>query len=50
MNLKEKGEQHVDTAQSYNNIASVYKSQGDYAKALEFYQKSLNIIIKVLGE
>ena len=27
----------------YNNIGNVYKSQGDYPKALEYYHKSLKI-------
>jgi tetratricopeptide (TPR) repeat protein len=43
LNLNEKGEYHIDTASSYNNIALVYESKGDYAKALEFHQKSLEI-------
>ena len=34
----------------FNNIAGVYKSQGEYAKALEWYCKSLNIKEKVLGK
>ena len=35
------GERHPDVAQSYNNIALVYASQGEYAKALEEFQKAL---------
>jgi len=40
---------HLNTAQSYNNIASVYCSQGNYAKALEYYGKVLDIRERVLG-
>ena len=34
------GERHPDVAQSYHNIAGVYDSQGEYAKALEGFQKA----------
>ena len=43
------GEDHPSTAASYNNIGSVYHSQGDYPKALGYYSKALAIIEKVLG-
>ena len=43
------GEKHSDTATTYNNIAVVHDNQGDYDKALEFYQKALAIFEKVLG-
>ncbi|MBQ5607295.1 MAG: tetratricopeptide repeat protein, partial [Prevotella sp.] len=33
----------------YGNIGSVYSSQGDYPKALEYYQKALGIWEKVFG-
>ena len=33
-----------------NNIAEVYKKQGDYPKALEWYHKDLKISEKVLGK
>ena len=36
-------------ATSYNNIGSVYQSQGNYPKALEMYQKALAIWLDVLG-
>jgi tetratricopeptide (TPR) repeat protein len=36
-------------AGTYNNMAVVYQSQGHYERALEYYQKSLDITIKVVG-
>jgi tetratricopeptide (TPR) repeat protein len=39
------GEQHVSVGQTYNNMALVYADQGDYPKALEYYQKALGITI-----
>jgi tetratricopeptide (TPR) repeat protein len=44
------GEEHPDTATSYNNLAHLYQSMGDYAKALPLYEKALAICERVLGE
>ncbi|MDD6494639.1 MAG: tetratricopeptide repeat protein, partial [Bacteroidales bacterium] len=44
------GETHPDVAQSYNNIGSVYDSQGDYVQALEMYQQSLKINLAIFGD
>ena len=33
----------------YNNIGRIYDSQSDYAKSLEYYNKSLSIYESVLG-
>ena len=44
------GEKHPDVATNYNNIGLLYEDQGDYAKALEYYNKALEISIQVLGE
>ena len=41
--FKTLGENHPDTAASYNNIGSSYDNKGDYDKALEYYNKCLNI-------
>ncbi len=41
---------HPDVSTSYNNIAVVWHNKGEYDKALEFYNKSLNIRLKNLGE
>ena len=38
-----------DSSILFNNIASVYREQGDYAKALEYYEKALQINERVLG-
>ena len=40
----------VDVARSYNNMAAVYRAQGKYGEALELYEQSLAILIKVLGK
>jgi tetratricopeptide (TPR) repeat protein len=44
------GEEHPNTAITYNNIALVYFHQGEYAKALEWYQKAITIYEKVQGK
>ncbi|MBR5714343.1 MAG: tetratricopeptide repeat protein [Clostridia bacterium] len=43
------GEEHPDTAASYNNIAGVYYVKGEYDLALEYSEKALAIREKVLG-
>jgi len=37
-------------AASYTNIGNVYRKQGQYERALEYYQKALDIDIKVSGQ
>jgi tetratricopeptide (TPR) repeat protein len=44
------GEEHSDTAASYNNVAFNLNAQGKYAEADEWYRKALAIQRKVLGE
>ena len=44
------GASHPDVATSYNNIGSVYSSQGDYAQALENHNKALEIYLSVFGD
>jgi tetratricopeptide (TPR) repeat protein len=48
--LKTLGEEHIDLADTYNNIGIVYDDKGEYEKAIDFYQKSLDIRLKILGE
>lgn len=43
------GKESKEAASSYNNIGWVYKYQGDYDKALEYYFKALEIWEKVFG-
>jgi predicted ATP-binding protein involved in virulence len=44
------GEEHPNTATSYNNLAGLYESIGAYKKAEPLYLKALKIREKVLGE
>jgi len=46
---KIKGKDSIDVATTLNNIGSVYDSKGDYSKALEYYERCLNIKRKVKG-
>jgi len=50
INEKILGNEHPDTATTYNNIASVYNDLGAYKEALEWYKKALDIDEKVLGK
>ena len=47
--IQEYGPDHNCVADSYNNIAAIYKSQGKYEDAVELFQRSLDIDIKVHG-
>ena len=44
------GEEHPDTASSYNNIGNTYHKIGDYKRAIEYHELSLMIRKKILGE
>ncbi len=44
------GEKHPSYANSLNNLAGLYKSQRDYAKAEPLYRQALEINKQVLGE
>ena len=44
------GEDHPDTALSYNNLAFNLQAQGQYGAAQALYQKALDISRQVLGE
>ncbi len=44
------GENHPDVATSYHSVGSVYGSQGNFDKALEYHLKSVGILISVSGE
>jgi len=52
MKIREKvlGEEHPDTAISYNNLAQLYQAQGEYKKAEPLYLKALKIWEKIFGE
>jgi tetratricopeptide (TPR) repeat protein len=43
------GKEHPNTATTYNNIGPVYDNQGEYDKALEWYQKAWPIGANKLG-
>ena len=44
------GEDHASVATSYNNLASVYNSLGEYNQAKELQEKALVIRKKMFGE
>jgi len=44
------GEQHPLYAQSLNNLAGLYYSQGEVGKALPLFEQAVEIAVKVLGE
>ncbi|MDF5724368.1 MAG: tetratricopeptide repeat protein [Rhizonema sp. PD37] len=44
------GEEHLDIATSYNNLALLYYSQGQYTKAEPLYKKALELKQRLLGE
>jgi len=48
--LKAYGEQHPDTALSYNNVAFCLNSQGKHGEALPLHRRALDIYLKVHGE
>jgi tetratricopeptide (TPR) repeat protein len=43
------GPEHPDVANSLNNLAALYYSQGQYAKAENLYERALAIWEKALG-
>jgi tetratricopeptide (TPR) repeat protein len=43
------GEDHPDVATSYNNLASLYESQGRYGEAEPLFKKALAICEQQLG-
>ncbi len=47
---KNKLKNEEKTADTYNTIGRVYDNLGNYEKALEFYNKSLDINLKTIGE
>ena len=44
------GQDHADVATTYNNLASVFKSQGEYNQAKELHEKALIISKRIFGE
>src|SRR4030095_11380261 len=51
LSIREKalGPDHADTASSLHNLAMVYLSKGDFAKAEALFERALAIYQKVLG-
>ena len=43
------GAEHRDVANSLNNLAELYRAQGNYAQAEPLYQRALTIWEKALG-
>ena len=48
--LKKLGDDHPDVADTYNNMAVVYRNQGKYEEALAMHEKALSIYLKKLGD
>ena len=46
---KQFGNSHPSVATTLNNLGSIYYSEGDFCRALDYYNESLNIITKHLG-
>ena len=44
------GEDHADTAESYNSIGCIHESLGNYKEALNYKTNSLLIYRRILGE
>ena len=44
------GEDHVDTAESYNNIGSTMYAMNDLEGALAMTERALTVEVKALGE
>jgi len=44
------GDEHPDTASSYNNLAWTLDAQGKYAQTAPLYEKALAVRCKILGE
>ena len=49
INRKVLGDEHPDTAQSFNNVGLVLHSIGDYSVARPYFKKSLAIYKKTFG-
>ena len=45
-----KGKDSIDVALTLENIGIVYWNQGNYPKALEYYESSLKIKTKIKGK
>jgi len=43
------GHEHPDVSASYNNIGLVYNRQGKYEEVIEYYQKDLDITVRLVG-
>eukprot|EP00961_Rhodomonas_salina_P198038 2672314-Rhodomonas_salina.1 len=43
------GRNHIDVAKSYGNIGNVYEKLGENTKALEYFNRGLEIKVKNLG-
>ena len=50
MRKKLLGEEHPDVANSLNNLAGLYKSQGRYEEAEPLYIQALDMRKKLLGD
>ena len=47
--MKELGQDHIDVAANYNDLGDVEKADDEHEKAKTYYQKALEIQVKVFG-
>ena len=48
--MRKLGKNDLRVGDSYNNIANVHDSCGDFDKALEFHNKSLELNLSTVGD
>jgi CHAT domain-containing protein/Tfp pilus assembly protein PilF len=47
--IREYGENHHELGRVYNNLGIIYSKRGDYSKALNHYERAIQLLIKIPG-
>ncbi len=50
MNERQFGKNHIQTANSMHDLATIYQSQEDYSQAITLYERALRARVVILGE